>query len=120
MTTPLSLHDALQHDEALKHVSLRQLASFVQLSKALKRDILLVQAAGQQEDQPPDFLSNGISGFLKDTCNLQSMGNVASLWALLKTLVWFEQPLGLYEPFQQHGHIHGICKLIITVTSIVP
>ncbi|KAF8432106.1 hypothetical protein L210DRAFT_933841 [Boletus edulis BED1] len=108
MAILLSLHAVLQHDEALRHISLRQLGSFVQLSKALKRDILLVQATGQPEDQLPDFLLNGIAGFLKDACNLQSIGNVASLWTLLKTSVWFEQPLGLYEPFRQHGHIHGI------------
>ncbi|KAF8451067.1 hypothetical protein L210DRAFT_3385227 [Boletus edulis BED1] len=108
MATLSSLHAVLQHDEALRQISLRQLASFVQLGKALKRDILLVQTTGQPEDQPPDFLSNGIAGFLKDACNLQSIGNVASLWTLLKTSVWFEQPLGLYEPFRQHGHVHGI------------
>ncbi|KAI9567553.1 hypothetical protein HD554DRAFT_2192833 [Boletus coccyginus] len=107
MTTLMlaSLLQVLSAHLTLSHLSIKQLNRFVNLAQSLKWDILLVQPAGQPENEPPDNLSISIERFLADACSL-SHEQVTILWTIMQLSVWYDQPTENYALFLQHGPVH--------------
>jgi hypothetical protein len=76
-----------RHSHVLGNETLPIIMTFVMLTSRLKNEILIVQPANHQPDDPPLVLPPAIVSFLSSACNLSNQLTV-DFWDSLKETVW--------------------------------
>lgn len=102
-----------QNPAAFRGITLENLMKFVIYAGKLKNDILIVQPAEHPPLEPPDHLPRSIESFLNQACGLVD-DQVSHCWAIVKDMVWSEEPSISEEQnttaFREHGYDKGISR----------
>lgn len=110
------LSKLLQHISrfaSLRHVSHRQITTFVRLSSYLKRDINLPQPLLHSDvSKPPRHLPPSVIAFLSSTTGIP-LKYIDSCWRIVRYEVWdTEAPLPVSQEdqrlFRRHGWPYGL------------
>lgn len=110
----ITLQQAGKDLESIPELQLGTLFQFLSLSTRIRNDILLVQPAAHNPEEPPPFLSWGVIAFLSVACSL-SAESIKTCWAALKNIVWSgvldcPDDMSTLRIFEQYGHRHGFSK----------